>query len=188
MTDLQSKQKGESPKAHQAYLDYRDMGVSRSLRKLQERYAAHTSPTDCPTTRLGTLEKWSSAYDWQKRIAEHDQQLQAEKAEADKQARIDERQRRADMLEKMRNKIEKQMNHADLKTEDGTKAFTAWTRAMKFYIELSMKQYNDLPIKQEEVTSRNINVNFNTEPIPEDMVNNRLKELGLAHYVEDQTE
>lgn len=188
MTDLQSKQKGESAKAHQAYLDYRDMGVSRSLRKLQEQYAALTSPADCPTKRLGTLESWSSNFDWQKRITEHDQQLQAEKAQADKQARTEERQRRTKMLNKIRKKVKEGIDNMQLETELDVKKFNSLMRAFKNYMELSMKQYNDLPIKQEEVTSRNINVNFVTEPIPASEVDERLKQLGLAHYVEEQTE
>lgn len=185
---LQVRQKGETTRAYQAYLDYRAMGVARSLRKLHETYTAPTLPAECPTQRLGTLENWSSKWGWQARIAEWEAGIQAEKEAAETQARLDERQRRVSLLDAMRDKINAEMPHARLSTDEGVKAFTALTRAFKAYMELSMKQYNDLPTEKQEVAQRAINVNFNTEPIPPDLVQQRLEALGLAHFVESQTE
>ncbi|MEO0599437.1 MAG: hypothetical protein AAF126_25215, partial [Chloroflexota bacterium] len=81
MTELiqQTRTKGESSKAHAAYLDYRGMGVSRSLRKLHETYIADASPTQHPTNRLRTLENWSAKYAWQDRIAEWEKHQQTQR-------------------------------------------------------------------------------------------------------------
>lgn len=190
-TNLQLQQRlhRETEKAHRAYRDYREMGINRSLRKLQESYIAPDAPRDYPTKNLSTLENWSSKFKWQDRIAEWEQhQYDNREAEAEK-ARHAERIKRGALLEKFRNKIEKQMSHADLSSDVGTKAFQALSTAFKAYADLSMKHYNDLPVERKDLTTKDkaINVNFITNPVPEDQVNNRLKELGLADMVDEQT-
>lgn len=85
--------KGESDKAHTAFLDYIRLGPDRSLRKLHARYrvqsggkaGAETAP---PTKRLNTLANWSSRYQWQKRLAAYKQER-----ERREQARWEERRR-----------------------------------------------------------------------------------------------
>jgi hypothetical protein len=210
MSDLpsQQRQKGESAKAHQAYLDYRDMGVSRSQRKLLEMYAsaeayaefcksynrdiALYTPHNPPTTAksVTTIENWSRKFNWLKRIEDHDAELQKEREEAEAAVRLEERKKRANLLEKLRRKIDKQMLHADLSNEDGIKAFNAITKAITSYMTLSMKQYNDLPVEKKDLTSggKPFSVNFVTEPIPEDQVQKRLQELGLANFLDEHDE
>ena len=190
MTQLQqTRQKGESTKAHQAYLDYREMGVGRSLRKLQELYTcedAPHAPDNLPTKHITTIERWSSRYDWQTRIIEWEAYLQAEREAAAEKARQDEREKRARLLEKMRDKVEKQMMFADLSNEVGIKAFNAMTRAFKAYMDMSMKQYNDLPTEKTDLTSggQTINVSFTDEVIPQSAIDKRLEALGLSSVVE----
>ena len=190
-TDLQLQQRlyRETEKAHRAYMDYREMGINRSLRKLQESYTAPDAPRDYPTKNLSTIENWSSKFQWQQRIAEWEQhQYNNREAEAEKD-RYAERLKRGALLEKLRNKIESQMFKASL-DEEGVKAFQAMTQAIKAYADLSMKHYNDLPTERKDLTSKDkaITVNFITEPVSQDMVDSRLKALGLADMVDEQTE
>ena len=161
----------------------------RSLKKLHEQYTTHTSPTDCPTQRLGTLETWSSKWGWQERIEEWQEQLRIEQEKADEQARLDERQKRKDMLEAMREKIEDQMDEAGLGDAVSIKAMNALTNAFKAYMDLSMKTYNDLPTEKKDLTSdgQPLKVNFITEPVPEEMVKQRLKALGLDNLVDEHS-
>jgi hypothetical protein len=213
MSDLpsQNRQAGESAKAHQAYLDYRDMGVSRSQRKLLEMYGSaeayaefckihnrdialytpHNPPTRAKSTTV--IENWSSAFNWIKRIGEWEAQLQKEREEAEAAERLAERQRRADMLEKFRTKIDDALDLIDLSGEDDNttvKKFSAVSRAVANYMMLSMKQYNDLPTEKKDITTdgKPLAVNFLTEPIPEDLVQQRLEELGLANFVSEHDE
>lgn len=189
MSDLQSRKESERAAPYQAYLDYREMGISRSLRKLHESYTAPTSPTDCPTTRLGTLEKWSAKFDWQKRIEDWQEHLRDEQEKADAQARLKERKKRAKILKKMRKAVDEGIDNIELESELDVKKFTALTRAFKVYMDTSMKQYNDLPTEKTDLTSggKAVHVNFITEPVTQDKVSNRLKELGLAHLVDEHT-
>ncbi|MGJ3241178.1 MAG: hypothetical protein ACFE0Q_20880 [Anaerolineae bacterium] len=186
---LQQRLYRETEKAHRAYMDYREMGINRSLRKLHESYIAPDSPRDRPTRNLSTIEGWSSRFQWQDRIAEWEQFRYARaEAEAEKY-RHAEREKRAEMLEKFRKRIESQMFMADL-SEEGVDAFKALTSAMKAYADISMKHYNDLPTKRQDITSDNkpLSVSFVTEPIPEDLVRQRLAALGLADHVDEQSE
>lgn len=189
-SDLQLQQRlyRETEKAHRAYIDYRTMGINRSLRRLQKSYTAPDAPRDRPTKNLSTIENWSSKFKWQDRIAEWEQhQYDNREAEMEKE-RHAERLKRGELLEKFRTKIEKQMFMANL-SEEGIDAFNAMTRALKVYADLSMKHYNDLPTEKKDVKSdQPINVNFVTEPVSEDFVRQRLEEQGLARLVDEQTE
>lgn len=70
-----ARRKGESAKSHAAFLDYVRMGAGRSLSKLQATYCVQSeSEVSPPTKRLATLKKWSSANDWQKRLAAYQQE------------------------------------------------------------------------------------------------------------------
>lgn len=67
--------KGERGKAYNAFCDYCQMGVGRSLRKLHENYVVRLRDkggTDLPTKHTTTLGRWSSRYAWQERAAEYD--------------------------------------------------------------------------------------------------------------------
>jgi hypothetical protein len=72
---------GESDRAHTAFLDYVQLGPGRSLAKLAKRYCGQSegeagagSP---PTCRLGTLETWSTKFNWQERLAAYKQEQDA---------------------------------------------------------------------------------------------------------------
>jgi hypothetical protein len=212
MSDLPSQQRqtGESAKAHQAYLDYRDMGVSRSQRKLLEMYAnpaayaefcksherdialyiPHNPPTVAKSTTV--IENWSAKFKWLERIGAWDAHLQKEREGAEAAERLAERQRRADMLEKFRVKIDTALATIGVSDEDNNsiKAFSAVSNAIARYMTLSMKQYNDLPVEKKDITSNGkpLAVNFITEPISDEEVQNRLKELGLANFVNETDE
>lgn len=97
----------ESAKAYQAFLDYRDMGVNRSLAKLNERYGKKAS-------YIRQLQKWSALYDWQARIKQFEQE-QAEERAAKIQADLDEMNERhvklaVEQQEKARKQIEDLIN------------------------------------------------------------------------------
>lgn len=57
---------GETVKAHRALQDYAIMGPGRSLRRLADDYQTQDKP---PTKRRQTLEKWSTKFAWQDRVA-----------------------------------------------------------------------------------------------------------------------
>lgn len=185
----QQRQKGESSKAYSAYIDYRDMGVIRSLRKLHNNYIAPTAPQHCPTKNLSTIENWSSRYSWQDRIKSYEQYLYDQRETLMEKDRYTERQKRTAMLEKFREKIDKQMYMANLQ-EDGIKAFEALTRAIKTYAELSMKHYNDLPTERKDLTTNDkpFGVTFVTEPVPQSLIEERLAALNLTSFVDEQTD
>ncbi len=66
--------KGESIKAHSAFMDYFLMGGGRSFSKLFDQWkrikeAAELYPKEPPTKRFQTLKDWSSKFHWQARIA-----------------------------------------------------------------------------------------------------------------------
>ncbi len=163
MNSTQQQRKGETAKAYQAYLDYRDMGISRSLKKLLDTYLTHTSPAQCPTTRLGTLEKWSALYKWQERIADYESHLAEERELAAESARIAERETRQRLLAAMRSKIEGQMKLANLNDE---KSLRTIVYAWNLYLDQSRKEHNDLPTTRTDVTSagKAVHVAFNIIP------------------------
>lgn len=65
--------KGESKKAHSAFMDYYLMSGGRSLRKLlaefSKQHENERSTKHPPTTKWTTLSKWSHIHHWQARIA-----------------------------------------------------------------------------------------------------------------------
>lgn len=87
-----ARRQGESAKQYAAFLDYVRMGPGRSLRKLSDQYRRQIdgdSTVQPPTKTLRTLEKWSSANEWQKRLAAYQQER------ADRDQAIWEERRRA---------------------------------------------------------------------------------------------
>ena len=95
------RQKGETPRAWEAFCVYRDLGADRSINK-----TARTL-----TKNRTTIAEWSSKYDWVKRVAAWD-------AEQDRIAR----QSQIDEIKKMRKR------HADLATAMLVKAAKALQR------------------------------------------------------------
>jgi hypothetical protein len=100
---------GESLKAHTAFLDYVRMGSGRSLRKLMAWYEdgrqIDGQTTAVPTTRLRTLEQWSSTFTWQTRLETYQKTLAA-----DEQQRWEERRRHIresdwDLCERLREHV-----------------------------------------------------------------------------------
>lgn len=185
MSNLQSKQSGESAKAYQAYLDYRDMGVSRSLRKLQEKYSQSTA-NNPPSKHLSTIEKWSSKHGWQSRVDEWQQQLAIQREKEAEEARIAERQLRAKLLSVMSaNLIACMQTVSPSDIDDLQKLF----RNFQIYMEQSRREHNDLPTERRDLTSDNqaIEVKFITTPVSQEAVSKRLEVLDLAKYVDDQS-
>lgn len=95
------RQKGETPRAWEAFCVYRDMGPDRSITKTAQHL--HKNRT--------TIGEWSSKYDWVKRVTAWD-------AEQDRIAR----QTQIDEIKKMRKR------HADLATAMLVKAAKALQR------------------------------------------------------------
>lgn len=74
----------DTPRSYAALCDYAALGAGRSLEKLVQVYTS--SGTGKPPTRhRATLGVWSSAHDWQVRVAAYDQAIQADE-EAARQA------------------------------------------------------------------------------------------------------
>jgi len=71
---------GESSRAVQACNDYLRLGPARSLRKLAQKYGK-TRQNTAPTDSLNTLEMWSADFDWQRRAADYDAEIEREKNE-----------------------------------------------------------------------------------------------------------
>lgn len=95
------RQQGETSKAWQAFQTYRDLGITRSLQKA----------ADTLGKSRGLLEDWSSKFEWGKRTAAWD-------AEVDRQAR----QAQIEEIKKMRKR------HADLASAMLVKAARALQR------------------------------------------------------------
>lgn len=93
--DPWERQPGESAKAFEAFAEYRDMGVSRSIRKAAQNLNKATT----------TLAEWSTKYDWVKRCAAWD-------AEQDRIARLE-------MLAEMSSTRKKQRRQAQKMQEKG---------------------------------------------------------------------
>lgn len=152
---LQERIEGESKQAYQAYLDYRDM--AGSIADLHAEYMRRKKggkvAANIPSTRMRTLEGWSSAFQWQKRIEEWQKHENEQRVAAAETARIKERERRENLLDKWHSKIEKQMRHADLSTVEGIKAYRALTDALNKYFEQSRKEHNDMPTERRDITS-----------------------------------
>ena len=62
------RQKGESDKAYEAFVTYRDMGTNRSIRAVAQKLAKSR-------TQIG---KWSSGWDWTERVRAYDNELEEE--------------------------------------------------------------------------------------------------------------
>lgn len=69
----------ESRMAYQALMDYLAMGSVRSLSKLLAQYQTYTKPP--PTKYLNTLKSWSDKNEWQKRIKQYLDDIEAEAAD-----------------------------------------------------------------------------------------------------------
>lgn len=62
------RQKGESDKAYEAFVTYRDMGTNRSIRAVAQKLAKSR-------TQIG---KWSSGWEWTERVRAYDNELEKE--------------------------------------------------------------------------------------------------------------
>lgn len=70
----------ETNKARQAFEDYFGMGPGRSLAKLQRKYSKAKTASS-PSRHLATLQKWSTAHGWVKRVAEREAGIAAKTLE-----------------------------------------------------------------------------------------------------------
>lgn len=62
------RQKGESDKAYEAFVTYRDMGTNRSIRAVAQKLSKSR-------TQIG---KWSSGWEWTERVRAYDNELEKE--------------------------------------------------------------------------------------------------------------
>lgn len=155
--EVWDRQDDESPKAHAAFVQYRDLGVERSIDKTRIRlgktagYARH-------------LETWSSQYRWVERAAAWDTAEQkrkdieraADERRVWKKAQADERDRRKALLNRMAALLG--ASFKDHITIDGEGKSTASAPdpetlrsiagAFKTYMEQSRQEFNDLPTQK----------------------------------------
>jgi len=89
--DLWQQRPDENEKQYRAFVDYRDMGVSRSLNNLLGKYRQQTANKP-PTKRHRTLADWSTRYDWQVRVEawDHAQTKSIEEANAERRRIVQE--------------------------------------------------------------------------------------------------
>lgn len=80
------RQEGETKKAFEAFVEYRNMGLDRSIAKVGEKLGKSVS----------LLERWSSKYDWVERAQSYD-------AEMDRKALIQEAKDRKQMMKRHAN-------------------------------------------------------------------------------------
>jgi hypothetical protein len=92
----------DTPRSLAALNDYAAMGAGRSLRDLAALYRRQSvdgsSTAKPPTTRFETLGTWSTAHDWQARVAVYDAAV-ASDAEADRAALRQQRRRELEDLD-----------------------------------------------------------------------------------------
>jgi len=86
--------RGEQPAAYEAFMQYLNQGVARSVRRLCEEYRTRSEGGEpVPTRRLSTMMQWSKKHRWQERIAEYERErniaIQAELESRRLQARLD---------------------------------------------------------------------------------------------------
>jgi len=72
------REKGESGRAVQACNDYLRLGPGRSLRLLLDEYRKSIEGV-APTQSIGTVNKWSTRYGWQRRAEIYDTSLEQDK-------------------------------------------------------------------------------------------------------------
>jgi hypothetical protein len=92
----------ETPRAKAAFNDYLAMGDGRSLEKLLSQYRGQSG--GAPTLRMATLEAWSAAHGWQKRladIAEAERQAIVTQGIADKARRVKAQNDRWDRMQRL---------------------------------------------------------------------------------------
>lgn len=189
--------KKETNLCNQALRDYAEMGAARSLAKLHKQYEQQSAALERgdpdaalpPTTNLKTLQRWSAEFNFVSRADDYDRLIAEERIKMDAQRRIEEREQRRSILDKLREQVEQIMEEPDLMSD--TKKFRAMVDASKTYMQASMSEYNDLPTQRSEFSTdpeKPIIVNFNTEPVAQSEVDAHVKSLGLAHMIDELSE
>lgn len=102
---LPGREKSERAEAYQAFLDYLNQGVARSMRRLWADYRVRSDAGDSvPSRRMSSLAVWSTKHRWQERIAAYERErnaaIQAELESRRLQARLD----TADLGQALRDK------------------------------------------------------------------------------------
>lgn len=90
---------GETDKSYQAFCDYCELGLARSLESLIARYRSQLVTNALPkppTDSLGTLKRWSYTYDWQKRLPAYEEAAAKERDEVSREVWAE---RRREILE-----------------------------------------------------------------------------------------
>lgn len=106
------RQDGETPKAFEAFCEYRDLGPNRSIAKTGQKLGKN----------LTTLSEWSSKYDWVKRVAAWDVEQDRIAREAQIKEIVAMRKRHAKIAERALEKVTEaletinpqEMTHADM--------------------------------------------------------------------------
>lgn len=194
----QGSKRHESSTSHVAYICYRSMGASRSLRKLHDlfndpvayrnfcqKHAIQHSDKP-PSKYISTIETWSKIWRWQERVKEWEQHLQIERSRLFQESRLEERDRRKMILDAMASKLAKSIKSVP---HDNVNDVKQLFLAFKIYMDQSRHEHHDLQPEISNVSEKQgVQVNFITEAIPDSMVQARLETLGLADLVEQQRE
>ena len=122
-----SRQKGESPTAYKAFIDYRDAGNSRSLTELTRTNVGRTRYKEgTKSTQLGD---WSSKHGWVERCRAWDNHLQDKKDEVIAAAAIKWEERRQEDREadyelatKLRERCRAMLAHPIVRSKGKNKA------------------------------------------------------------------
>lgn len=133
---------GETSKAHRAFLDYIEMGNTRSLPKLHAQYeeaAQEKRGRQPPTVRAATIEGWSSKHHWQARVKAL-QVLEAEQLQAEW------RDKRRALLQGFYVKVAQALG----KLEVEGASLSEVTRAVKEVSDQLRSEYDDLPTQRIE--------------------------------------
>lgn len=91
MAEAWDRRKGESAKAHAAFIAYCEMGAGRSIRALHAQYIKQPSSNrqakNASSPKLSTLFTWSARHGWPARAEAWDQHERAERARRRTEAR-----------------------------------------------------------------------------------------------------
>ena len=96
----------ESSKAYEAFCRYRDMGISRSVMKVQEKYSDNYK-----TERL--LHRWSTTFSWVNRCREFDKYMEKEMRKEFKNEYIEMNKRHAQYATLLQRKAMEQLQELD---------------------------------------------------------------------------
>lgn len=107
--ELWERQPNEPPKAWEAFVTYRDMGLKRSNSKVGNELGKSKV----------LIDKWSSRYRWVSRCKAYDEWVDSETRRLTEEARRKMAERHARIAMAMQSKIAKRLERIEIETEDG---------------------------------------------------------------------